>query len=82
VTLLYFDPAALAYVTVVGRALEVKGAAKTSRYKPEWQGFFSLDRPESYSLYRIVPSRLEVVSPRDGLSGDPTTWHPETVDFK
>jgi general stress protein 26 len=82
VTLLYFDPSALAYVTVIGHALEVQGTLKADHYKREWQGFFSLDRPDSYTLYRIVPSRVEVVSPKDGLSGNPITWRPETVDFK
>ena len=39
-------------------------------------------RDRSYTLYRIIPSRLEVVSAKDGLSGDPATWRPEIVDLK
>ncbi len=82
VTLLYFDSAAKAYATVIGRAVEVKGALKTTHYKEEWQGFFSRDAPDTYTLYKVLPSRMEVVSPKDGLSGDPATWRPDIVDFK
>lgn len=81
VTLLYFDPARLAYVTVIGTAAEVKGSEKSERYKKEWEGFFSRARPDTYTLYRIVPSRIEVVSARDGLKGDAATWRPEIIDL-
>jgi general stress protein 26 len=82
VTLLYFDPAALAYATVIGRAVEVKGALKTAHYKKEWEGFFAREAPDTYTLYKVLPSRMEVTSPKDGLSGDPATWRPEIVYFK
>ena len=82
VTLLYFDTARSAYVTLVGRAIEVKDAEKSAHRKKDWDAFFPAARPEAYALYRIVPSRLEVVSARDGLSGDPATWRPEIVDLK
>lgn len=82
VTLLYFDPAKLAYVTLVGRAVEASVEEKAAHHKKEWKGFFTLDDPSSYTLYRIVPLRLELVSGPDGLSGDPTTWRPEIVELK
>jgi general stress protein 26 len=82
VTLLYFDTARSAYVTLVGRATEVVDAEKSVHRKKDWDEFFPASRPGAYALYRIVPSRLEVVSARDGLSGDPATWRPEIVDFK
>lgn len=82
VTLLYFDSQRLAYVTLVGRATEARGAEKLSHHKPEWETFFPKAKPEAYTLYRILPSRLEVVSARDGLTGDPVTWRPEIVEMK
>jgi general stress protein 26 len=82
VTLLYFDPAREAYVTLIGRAEEVAGPGKAEHHKKEWQAFFPRENPDSYTLYRIIPSRAEVVSARDGLSGDPATWRPEIVDLK
>jgi len=82
VTLLYFNPARSAYVTVIGRATEVPNAEKTSHRKKDWDTFFPAKNPQTYTLYRIVPSRLEVVSEKDGLSGDPVTWRPEIVNLK
>jgi general stress protein 26 len=82
VTLLYFDTARLAYVTVIGRAFEVSGTEKGGHYKKEWEGFFVRNQPETYTLYRIVPSRMEVVSAQDGLTGDTATWRPEILELK
>jgi general stress protein 26 len=82
VTLLYFDPARPGYVTLVGRAHEVTGSEKQAHHKNDWQAFFPAERPASYVLYRIVPSRVEVVSAKDGLPGDPSTWRPEIVVLK
>jgi general stress protein 26 len=82
VTLLYFDPARSAYVTLIGRAAEVPNPEKAAHRKKDWDAFFPAARPEAYILYRIVPSRVEVVSAKDGLSGDPATWRPEIVDLK
>lgn len=79
VTLLYFDPVRLAYVTVIGRAVEIKGDEKARHFKKEWEAFFARAQPETYTLYRIVPSRLEVVSAQDGLTGDAVTGRPEII---
>ena len=82
VTLLYFDAARSAYVTLIGAASEVPGALKKEHGKKEWEAFFPAGKPETWTLYRIVPSRVEVVSAADGLNGDPSTWRPEIVDLK
>lgn len=82
VTLLYFDSSRSAYVTLIGRAAEVPSGEKPTHRKKEWDAFFPAARPDAYTLYRIVPSRVEVVSAKDGLSGDPATWRPEIVDLK
>ena len=82
VTLLYFDAARLAYVTLIGRASEVKGPQKSAHRKSDWNGFFAADKPDSYTLYRVVPARIEITSAKDGLSGDAVTWRPEIVEFK
>ena len=82
VTLLYFDPTRLAYVTVIGTASPVADLEKPALHKKDWESFFDRDRPTSYALYRVVPSRVEVVSARDGLPGDPATWRPEIIRFK
>ncbi len=82
VTLLYFDTARSAYVTLIGRAAEVPGAEKAAHRKKAWDAFFPAGKPETYAVYRIVPSRVEVVSAKDGLNGDPSTWRPEIVELK
>lgn len=82
VTLLYFDAARMAYVTVIGRAVEASPLEKAAHHKKEWQPFFKLEEPESYTLYRVIPTRLEVVSAKDGLGGDPLTWRPEIVEIR
>ncbi len=81
VTLLYFDPARSAYVTLIGRAAEVPNLEKAAHRKKDWDAFFPAKKPDAYTLYRIVPSRVEVVSAKDGLSGDPATWRPEIIDL-
>jgi general stress protein 26 len=82
VTLLYFDPVRSAYVTLIGVASEVPTAEKAAHRKKDWEAFFPASKPETYSLYRIVPSRLELVSAKDGFSGDPATWRPEIIKLK
>ena len=82
VTLLYFDTARSAFVTLIGRADEVRGAEKAAHRKKDWDAFFPAGKPDTWALYRIVPSRVEVVSAKDGLNGDPSTWRPEIVELK
>jgi general stress protein 26 len=82
VTLLYFDPGRPGYVTLVGRAREATGGEKQAHHKNDWQAFFPAESPASYVLYRVVPSRVEVVSAKDGLPGDTATWRPEIVLLK
>ena len=81
VTLLYFDPTRSAYVTLIGRAVEVPDGEKAAHRKKDWDAFFPAAKTDAYTLYRIVPSRVEVMSAKDGLSGDPATWRPEILDL-
>ena len=42
-----------------------------------------LSRPrEAYLLISVTPERLEVVSEKKGIVGDPETWTPPTVIFR
>lgn len=82
VTLLYFDAVRLGYVTLIGKAIEIQGSEKKERRKKDWDRFFPVDAPDTYTLYRIIPIRIEVVSTRDGVSADPATWRPQIVQFQ
>ena len=79
VTLYYFDPGSLSYVTLTGIARLVDDATeKARRWKEGWDMFYP-DREESYLLIEVTPVRLEVVSLKHGLTGDPVTWTPDGV---
>ncbi len=84
VTLLYFDPAAPAYVTLLGTAeLVADPAEKARRWKEAWVHFYKdRSRGDDYLLIRVKPSRLEIVDYGRGLVGDPETWRPVTVDLR
>ncbi len=79
VALYWFDQSVGGYVTIRGRALLVQDPDEKARqWKPEWRPFYP-DRSRDFVLLKVVPLRLEVVSPRDGVSGDSLTWRPPTV---
>ena len=81
VSLLYFDQARGGYATIVGRAEVAGPAEKPRQHKDAWQQFFPRERPSDYVLYRVEPTRIEVVSPADGLGGDPVTWRAAIVNL-
>lgn len=81
VTLYYFDVQSLAYVTLLGTARLVNDVEeKSRRWKAGWETFYR-DREASYLLVAVTPERLEVVSTKLGIGGDPTTWRPPAVEF-
>lgn len=84
VTLFYFDPADPGYVTLIGRAeLVTDAAAKRAHWKPAWAGFYKDEnRGDDYLLIRVTPRRVEIVSARHHLAGDPDTWRPVIIDFR
>ena len=83
VTLLYFSPSAMAYVTVIGRAaLVTNPAEKAKRWKEDWAAFYKdRNHGEDYVLIRVTPVRLEIVSYGHGLLNDPASWRPLAVEF-
>lgn len=79
VALYYFDAKGLRYVTLYGRAREVRdSAAKRRLWYAEWTPFYP-GRERDATLYEVIPERVEVVSPGDGVAGDTITWAPPTV---
>ena len=82
VTLYYFDPESLGYVTLAGRAQIVEDPAeKARRWKDGWEAFYP-DREGGYALIEVVPEWIEVVSEARGVTGDATTWRPQRVRFE
>lgn len=82
VTLVYFDTSRSGYVTMIGRARVVGGATKAQHHKTHWDGFFDSGKPDSYVLYQIAATRIEVVSAKDGIAGDALTWRPDAVEIR
>lgn len=82
VTLHYFAPEALAYVSLQGRARVVLDPAEKRRHwKRDWAPHYA-DRDSSILIVEVIPVRLELVSVRDGVMGDAATWAPPSiVDF-
>lgn len=83
VTLLYFEPASQAYVTILGRAEVVTDPAEKSRWwKDEWAAFYKdRNRGDDYLLLRVKPTRLEITSEAHGLTNDPQSWLPVIIDL-
>jgi general stress protein 26 len=81
VTLYYFDREAQAYVTIAGTARLVNDPKeKAKRWKDEWQDFYP-DRANDYLLIAVTPAKLELVSVKKGIVGDPKTWKPRSVEI-
>lgn len=83
-TLLCFDAARKGYVTLLGTATPIEDAAeKATRWKPEWKAFYDDEnRGSDYLLIRMKPSRLEILSPAQGLDNDPRTWLPPSLELE
>ena len=84
VTLLYFNPHAMAYVTLIGRAaLVTDPAEKAKRWKDDWATLYKdRNRGDDYLLVKITPTRLEVSAEGLGVKNDPKTWKPVLIDLK
>jgi general stress protein 26 len=81
VTLFYFDPESLGYVTIVGRAETVLDPEeKRRRWLDRWSPHIA--RPEDAVLYEVVPERIEVVSVARGVTGDEGTWTPPSIELR
>lgn len=81
VALYYFDATTQRYATLYGRARAVTDASDKARhwYEP-WTPFYP-ERQRNAVMYEVIPERLEVVSPGEGILGDPVSWAPPTVHF-
>jgi general stress protein 26 len=84
VTLLYFSPNAMAYVTLMGRAALVSDPSeKAKRWKEDWATLYKdKNRGDDYLLVKITATRLEVSAEGLGVRNDKTTWKPVVIDLK
>jgi len=81
VTLYYLENDGLGYVVVHGIAQLVNDEGeKEKRWKAEWKAFYP-NKPNGYTLIKVSPESIEVLSNAHGIVGDPKTWQPPSVHF-
>src|SRR5262249_56792006 len=81
VTLYYFDPETEGYVSLMGRARLVNDPDEKAKHWCEaWNKFYP--NRESALLIAVTPEKLETVSPKKKIVGDPKTWAPPTIVFE
>lgn len=84
VTLMYFDTARMSYVTLLGKAAVVNDAdEKAKHWKDAWAGMYKdKNRGDDYTLIRVTPVRVEIVSQALGFMNDEKTWRPVAIDLR
>ena len=81
VNIYYFDKELSAYVTIQGIASIVNDQWSKKKYwKKEWEAFYP-DKNETYTLIKVKPIWMEVISDTHGIFGDSISWEPIAVDF-
>ncbi len=76
VVLHYFDPKRLGYVSIAGKARVVRDRAeKAAHWDKAWDAFYP-DKENGAVLIGVTPDRIEIVSDKDGITGDKATWKP------
>ncbi|TJY31847.1 pyridoxamine 5'-phosphate oxidase family protein [Pontimicrobium aquaticum] len=81
VTLYYEDPDKTGYVTIYGIATIVNDVTeKEKHWKTKWKDFYP-NYPKDYTLIKVIPKWMEVVSETRGILGDTKTWKPQKVTF-
>lgn len=79
---LYYCDGDNGYVSLYGKAELVNNQQeKEKRWKTEWESFYP-NRTDAYLLIRVIPSRMEIISYKNNITGNPKTWQPEIVHFR
>lgn len=81
VTLYFAHPEHVGYVTLYGTAeLVDTPEEKDKRWKEEYASYFP-EGKAGYILIAVTPKRMEIIDYSRGITGDPKTWKPATVEF-
>lgn len=82
VSLYYLDADNTGYVIIQGKAEIVDDPELKSKYwKEDWEDFYP-DYPDAYSLIKVKPIWLEIISEKDEILGDPKTWKVPRVEIR
>ena len=83
VTLVYVNPDATGYVTLLGKAVIISDPKEREKHwKSEWKMFYKDEyKGDDYVLIKFSPKRIEVVSYPDNLFNQHETGLPNIVDL-
>ncbi len=80
VTLYYFDSDASGYVMIHGIATMVDDDVEIEKHwKESWEDFYP--NKSRYTLIKVIPDWMEIVSISRGIIGDSITWKPPVVQL-
>ena len=81
VTLYYEAPDESGYVVIQGNACLIDDPGKKEKYwKDEWDGFYP-DKNSTYTLIKVIPEKVEIISYRHGITGSSETWEVPHIEF-
>jgi general stress protein 26 len=81
VTLYYEAPSGGGYVVIQGNASLIDDSELKEKYwKEEWEAFYP-DKNTSFTLIRVVPKKLEIISYMHGITGSSKTWEVPHIEF-
>lgn len=80
--LLYYEaPGGDGYVSLKGTGYIIDTEKEKVKYwKKSWEQFYPTDK-KNFILIKVIPKKLEIVSYKNGLTGDPVTWKAPSVKF-
>lgn len=81
VTLYYEAPNGSGYVVIQGDANLIDDSEEKEKYwKEEWEEFYP-DKDSTFTLIKVIPKKLEIISYMQGITGSSTTWEVPYIAF-
>ena len=81
VTLYYEAPNGSGYVVIQGNATLIDDPEQKEKYwKEEWDDFYP-DKNSTYTLIKVAPNKLEIISYMHGITGSSRTWTVPHIEF-
>lgn len=81
VTLYYEAPNGDGYVVLQGIAFIEDGPKEIEKYwKDEWDQFYP-DKKSTFTLIKVAPKKLEIISYKHGITGSSKTWAVPHLNF-
>lgn len=81
VTLYYEAPNGSGYAVIQGNASIIDDQEKKEAYwKEEWNAFYP-DKDSTYTLIKVIPEKLEIISYQHGITSSSSTWEVPYVEF-